>query len=118
MKTSFLLALLPAAAVVLGLPNHYARQDAPSTVTLSTTAEPPASTSISASTSTTPTATTPAEELPCPTNPPNCAAKLDGHLVCMAGGVWCRYTDATAHWTPGFYPVNYAGPCPPCLPSF
>ncbi|KAK7914142.1 hypothetical protein PG985_011845 [Apiospora marii] len=109
MKTSFLLTLLPAAAtVVLAAPNHYARQDAPpSTVTLSTTAAPPASTT-----------TTPAEELPCPTNPPNCAAKLDGHLICMVGGVWCHYTDEAQHWTPGFYPVNYAGPCPPCLPSW
>ncbi|KAK8061839.1 hypothetical protein PG994_008205 [Apiospora phragmitis] len=107
MKTSFFLTLLPAAAVGLAAPNNYARQDAPSTVILSTTAEPPASTT-----------TTPAEELPCPTTPPACAAKLDGHVICMAGGVWCRYTDASAHWTPGFYPINYAGPCPPCLPSF
>lgn len=116
MQVSFLLALLPAAAVVLAAPNHYApRQDAPSTVTLSTTAEPPASTT---STSTPTTTTTPAEELPCPTNPPACAAKLDGHLICMAGGVWCHYTDEAQHWTPGFYPVNYAGPCPPCLPTW
>ncbi|KAK8072767.1 hypothetical protein PG996_006115 [Apiospora saccharicola] len=92
MKTSFFLTLLPAAAVVLAMPNNYARQDAPTT--------------------------TPAEELPCPTNPPACAAKLDGHLICMAGGVWCHYTDEAQHWTPGFYPVNYAGPCPPCLPTW
>jgi len=112
MKTSFLLTLLSSTtAVVLAAPNNYARQggpeEPPTTFTLSTTAQPPSSTT-----------TAPGEELPCPTNPPACAAKLDGHLICMAGGVWCHYTDATQHWTPGFYPVNYAGPCPPCLPSW
>ncbi|KAK6859655.1 hypothetical protein PG995_003291 [Apiospora arundinis] len=97
----------PAAATVFAAPNNYARQggpeEPPTTFTLSTTAQGP-----------TPTGT----ELPCPTNPPNCASKLDGHVICMAGGVWCRYTDASAHWTPGFFPINYAGPCPPCLPSW
>ncbi|KAI5920422.1 hypothetical protein F4810DRAFT_713599 [Camillea tinctor] len=94
MKSTFLLTLLPA---VLAAPNlMQGRQDSTTTTTSA------------------PTTTT--SDLPCPTNPDNCAAR-GGHLICLNAGVWCRYTDPT-RGTPAFFPVDLAGPCPSCLPSW
>ncbi|KAI1505394.1 hypothetical protein F5X99DRAFT_367841 [Biscogniauxia marginata] len=93
MKTSVLLALLPA---VLAAPNvMVARQD----------------------TTTTTSATTTASDLPCPITPANCAEREDGHLICLNSAVWCRYTDPARH-TPAFFPVNLTAPCPSCLSSW
>ena len=80
MKASVIFAaLLPA---VLAAPRNTlpARQEEP-TPTL-----PPANSSAASATT-----STASSEVPCPTAPDNCLAKKDGHVICMAGGVWCRY---------------------------
>ncbi|CAJ2507537.1 Uu.00g087230.m01.CDS01 [Anthostomella pinea] len=90
MKTSTFFALLSAAAGALAIPNVVeARQKSTTTTT---------------------------PDLPCPTNPANCAAKQNGHLVCLSNGVWCQYVDST-YGTPAFFPVDLTLPCPACLPS-
>ncbi|KAI0196644.1 hypothetical protein EV127DRAFT_417235 [Xylaria flabelliformis] len=87
MKASFILALLPATAVLA------ARLPRQSTET--------------------PTATT-SPSIPCPTTPADCASRLNGSLICLNARTWCMYTD-TARYTPAFYPVDLANPCAPCL---
>ncbi|RYC61221.1 hypothetical protein CHU98_g5001 [Xylaria longipes] len=84
MRASFILALLPATGALAAL---LPRQD--------------------------PT-TTASSSIPCPTTPANCAAKLNGHLVCLNSRTWCLYTDTT-RYTPAFFPVDLDNACAPCL---
>ncbi|KAI0593789.1 hypothetical protein F4775DRAFT_576535 [Biscogniauxia sp. FL1348] len=106
MKSTLLLALLPAAGV-LAAPNlMQGRQD--SSVTSITT---------SATTSSVTSTTTTTSDLPCPTTPDNCAERQDGHLICLNSRVWCRYTDPT-RGTPAFFPLDLTAPCPSCLPTW
>jgi hypothetical protein len=103
MKASVLFAaLLPAVLAAPGSNRLPARQEEASPTLLPSAVAPTNATS----------------EVPCPTAPPKCLSKPDGHIICMAGGVWCRYTDVEHHGTPGFFPINYEGPCAPCLPSW